>query len=68
MKSAFTRAYNKEGPLLPFAPTSGVSKKKTANADTILLDEEVYEDSDTEIEDDVGADAMIKVSKYLIFF
>lgn len=61
MKTAFTRAYNKEGPLLPFAPGAGVSKKKAANIDSDLTNEAAYEDSDTEIEDDVGTDTMIKV-------
>lgn len=60
-KSAFTRAYNKEGPLLPFAPVSGISKKRAAFVDSSLLDD----DEDTEDTDTSGngitCDTMIKV-------
>lgn len=68
MKSAFTRAYNKEAPLLPFAATAGVAKKRSANVDVDFLDEEQYEDSDTEIEDNMEADAMIKVVIAFVIF
>lgn len=62
MKSAFTRIYNKEAPLLPFAASLGVSKKKSTAAETDLLDEEEeLVESDQENADDVTTDAMIKV-------
>ncbi|XP_018567232.1 replication factor C subunit 1 [Anoplophora glabripennis] len=61
VKSAFTRIYNKEAPLLPFAAHTGVSKKKAAAVETDLLDDEEFVESDQEENDDVTADAMIKV-------
>nr|XP_023026436.1 replication factor C subunit 1 [Leptinotarsa decemlineata] len=61
VKSAFTRAYNKETPLLPFAPGAGFSKKKMSSEEADLLDTEDFEESDTEEKDDVTADTMIKV-------
>lgn len=63
MKSAFTRLYNKETSLLPFASSAGVSKKKIPVAETNLLDDEEEEtiESDKGDADDVTTDAMIKV-------
>ncbi|KAG5878665.1 hypothetical protein JTB14_015598 [Gonioctena quinquepunctata] len=61
VKSAFTRAYNKEAPLLPFAPGAGFSKKKVSSGESDLLDEEEFVESDDEEKDDVTADTMIKV-------
>lgn len=64
MKAAFTRAYNKSVPLLPFSTNTGVSKKRNARVDNEYGDEDVEEDLE-EDNDDVQADAMIKV---LFFF
>ncbi|CAH1183179.1 unnamed protein product [Phaedon cochleariae] len=63
VKSAFTRAYNKEAPLLPFSSAAGVSKKKSSTEESTLLDEEeeFAESDDEENKDDVTEDAMIKV-------
>lgn len=65
VKAAFTRAYNKNAPLLPFAPTAAVSKKRSANLDTDLHDEDDA-DSDAGVEDNVETDTMIKVSEIFI--
>ncbi|KAJ8961286.1 hypothetical protein NQ318_008971 [Aromia moschata] len=60
VKSAFTRAYNKEAPLLPFA-VGGISKKRVAAAESELMEDDEYVESDTEETDDIAADASIKV-------
>ncbi|XP_044268822.1 replication factor C subunit 1 [Tribolium madens] len=62
VKSAFTRAYNKQVTLLPFAPASGISKKKIAALESDLIDED-DEISDNEDDDDISNNAMIKVKK-----
>ncbi|EFA03814.1 replication factor C subunit 1 [Tribolium castaneum] len=62
VKSAFTRTYNKQVTLLPYAPASGVSKKKAAALESDLLDE-LDEISDNEDDDDISKNAMIKVKK-----
>ncbi|KAJ3656144.1 hypothetical protein Zmor_015242 [Zophobas morio] len=63
VKSAFTRAYNKQVTLLPYAPMSAVAKKKAAAVDADLLGEEEEVVSDNENEDDITNNAMIKVKK-----
>ncbi|KAJ8977515.1 hypothetical protein NQ317_017133 [Molorchus minor] len=61
VKSAFTRTYNKEAHLLPFA-AGGVSKKKASALDTdLLLEDDENVQSDVEEDDDITADASIKV-------
>lgn len=64
VKSAFTRAYNKIGHKLPFAPGAGFSKKKSRddnpeNEENMLeSDDDVQEDND-----DVNVDSLIKIGK-----
>lgn len=53
--------YNKEGPMLPFASSTGVSKKRGANIDDTLMEEQEIESDDEQVDDDVTADTMIKV-------
>lgn len=61
VKAAFTRAYNKEAPLLPFA-VANVQKKKAGSGDVEGIEEEGDVDEDEEEEeDDITKDAMIKV-------
>ncbi|XP_056630232.1 replication factor C subunit 1 isoform X2 [Diorhabda sublineata] len=65
VKSAFTRAYNKIGHKLPFAPGAGFSKKKSRddnpeNEDNIL---ESDEDDEQEDNEDVNVDSLIKIGK-----
>ncbi|VEN38222.1 unnamed protein product [Callosobruchus maculatus] len=65
VKSAFTRAYNKEASALPFAPGTAVSKKRAAAIDVgENLNEEdmtVLADEDDNDDEDATADAFIKV-------
>jgi hypothetical protein len=62
VKSAFTRAYNKQVTLLPYAPASVVSKKRAVALENDVLGNEEVVESDNEDEDDVTNNAMIKVS------
>ncbi|KAJ8915620.1 hypothetical protein NQ315_003404 [Exocentrus adspersus] len=62
VKSAFTRVYNKEAPLLPFAINTGVSKKRVASVEADPLeDNEEFNESDNQEDDDLTSDAMIKI-------
>ncbi|KAG8233507.1 hypothetical protein J437_LFUL011668 [Ladona fulva] len=61
VKSAFTRAYNKEGMLTPYSVTMNVKKKRGAVTDD--YGSELEEEEDEEDEGDPLADAMIKVKK-----
>lgn len=69
MKAAFTRAYNKEAPALPYAaPGAGAVKTKRGagalnDADDPYneYDAEADEDADDPEQDDITNDAMIKV-------
>jgi replication factor C subunit 1 len=63
VKSAFTRAYNKQVTLLPYAPASVVSKKRAVALENDVLGNEEVVESDNEDEDDVTNNAMIKVKK-----
>lgn len=65
MKAAFTRAYNKEGHMTPYA---SVQVKKGRSKDTpddqeALLDEDALEEDEEEPSEDPSLDAMIKVKK-----
>lgn len=67
VKAAFTRAYNKEGHMTPYAVVQ-VKKgrsKDTADDQEALVDEEglAEEDDDEEQSEDPSLDAMIKVKK-----
>jgi hypothetical protein len=62
VKSAFTRAYNKQVTLLPYAPASVVSKKRAVALENDVLGNEEVVESDNEDEDDGTNNAMIKVS------
>ncbi|CAH1965730.1 unnamed protein product [Acanthoscelides obtectus] len=65
VKSAFTRAYNKQASALPFAPGTAVSKKRAAaiDAEGILNEEDLaaLADEDDNEDEDATADAFIKV-------
>ncbi|RZC31761.1 replication factor C subunit 1 [Asbolus verrucosus] len=63
VKSAFTRTYNKQVTQLPYAPTAGITKKKSAAEESDLLgEEEEIVESDNE-DEDITKNAMIKVKK-----
>ena len=64
MKSAFTRAYNKNAATAPYAMTVGASKKKKGGAsqDEGLEGLEDGEDiGDSEEDDDIDIEKMVKV-------
>lgn len=66
MKAAFTRAYNKDIHLTPYASGTIAKKKRGAAApvDTEMGEEEGVVESDPEGEDDdITKDSMIKVKK-----
>lgn len=63
MKAAFTRAYQKNSPMLPYAINSNVTAKKRSLQDDDFIEEE----NDEEKEDDnIEFDKMIKVSLRII--
>ncbi|XP_014468375.1 PREDICTED: replication factor C subunit 1 isoform X2 [Dinoponera quadriceps] len=61
VKAAFTRAYQKNPPMLPYAVNSGstVKKKSVRDDDNDLVDEEESEEEEGKID----SDAMIKIKK-----
>lgn len=68
VKAAFTRTYNKMGPVLPFAPQANVSKKKGVSHDDLYGEEEDGVESNPEEDEDVEKDALIKVCSHIFFF
>jgi len=67
-KSAFTRTYNKEGHLTPYAPVIGAKKKKGGGGGSeegfeMDGDGQTQHDSDNGSDDNMEADAMIKAKK-----
>ncbi|XP_017775919.1 PREDICTED: replication factor C subunit 1 [Nicrophorus vespilloides] len=64
VKAAFTRAYNKEGAMLPYSINTGTFKKKTSKVESdVYGDVEGEESDDNEDDDDITKDAMIKEKK-----
>ncbi|KAK7073039.1 replication factor C subunit 1 [Halocaridina rubra] len=64
VKAAFTRAFNKESHMTPFAPVVFAKKKKGGSTGGDAYgDEEDGEDEDEDDEDDITKNAMIKVKK-----
>ncbi|KAJ8954153.1 hypothetical protein NQ318_005747 [Aromia moschata] len=61
VKAAFTRAYHKEAPLLPYALGKISKERRNIAKLEIMEDYEYVEESDTEETDDIAADANIKV-------
>ncbi|EFN78410.1 replication factor C subunit 1 [Harpegnathos saltator] len=59
VKAAFTRAYQKNSPMLPYAINSAVTTKKRSAQDDDLMDEEEPEEE----EDNIDSDKMVKVKK-----
>ncbi|XP_020279206.1 replication factor C subunit 1 isoform X2 [Pseudomyrmex gracilis] len=60
VKAAFTRAYQKSMPMLPYAINSNVTAKKRSTPE----DDEAMEEEDNEEEnDDINSDRMIKAKK-----
>ncbi|XP_035230443.1 replication factor C subunit 1-like [Stegodyphus dumicola] len=62
VKSAFTRAYNKEGGKNPYAVTNVKKKKRSARDLEGELEDDAYE-SEEEEDDSLENDAMIKIKK-----
>lgn len=63
MKAAFTRAYQKNPPMLPYAINSTATAKKKSVQDNDVMEEE----EDEEETDDIDSDKMIKVALKIIF-
>lgn len=66
VKAAFTRSYNKNGPMLPYAVTEGSFKKKHI---AFVEGDEYGEDEEDEAEedkDDIHKDVMIKEKKKVV--
>lgn len=64
VKSAFTRAYNKNPPVTPFTINAAVKKGRGTSDEVELGDENLEEaDDEDEDQDDVSKDAMIMVKK-----
>lgn len=66
VKAAFTRAYQKNPPMLPYAIGSGTTAKKRSARSNDLLEEEEEggeEEADEEKNDDIELDKMIKAKK-----
>lgn len=62
VKAAFTRAYQKNPPMLPYAINSTATAKKRSVQDNDFMEEE----EDEEETDDIDSDKMIKVALFLI--
>lgn len=62
VKAAFTRAYQKNPPLLPYAINSTATAKKSTQDNTFMEEEE-----DEEETNDIDSDKMIKVGLKIIF-
>lgn len=58
MKAAFTRAYQKNPPMLPYAISSNTTAKKRSIQDDNFMEEE----DDEEENDNIDSDKMIKVA------
>lgn len=56
MKAAFTRAYQKNSPMLPYAINSSDTAKKRA-----AQDDDFIEEDDEEEDNNIDSDKMIKV-------
>jgi len=65
VKAAFTRAYQKNPPMLPYAINSTTTTKKRSRQDNDIIGEE--EDGEEEETDDIDFDKMIKVVLKIIF-
>lgn len=65
VKAAFTRAYQKNPPMLPYAINSTATAKKRSRQDNDVMEDE--EDGEEEETDDIGLDKMIKVTLKIIF-
>lgn len=65
MKAAFTRAYQKNPPMLPYAINSTATAKKRSVQNNDNIEEE---DDDEEATDDIDSDKMIKVKNYFCHF
>lgn len=63
MKAAFTRAYQKNRPMLPYAINSNATAKKRSMQDDNLIEEE----DDEEENDNIESDKMIKVALKVIY-
>jgi len=62
VKAAFTRAYQKNPPMLPYAINSTATAKKKTMPDNDFMEEEEDEE-----ETDIDSDKMIKVVSKIIF-
>lgn len=62
MKAAFTRAYQKNPPMLPYAINSNATAKKRSMQNDDLIEEEDNEEED----DNIESDKMIKVTLKVI--
>lgn len=60
VKAAFTRAYQKNPPMLPYSINSTATVKKRSRQDNDLMEEE---EGDDEESDDINLDKMIKAKK-----
>lgn len=63
VKAAFTRAYQKNPPMLPYVINSTTTAKKRSVEDNDLVEEE----GDEEKTDNIDSDKMIKVALKIIF-
>jgi len=61
VKAAFTRAYQKNPPMLPYTIGSNATAKKKS----VQNDDYMEEEEDEEENDDIGFDKMIKVTKII---
>lgn len=62
VKAAFTRAYQKNPPMLPYTINSNVTSKKRSMQDENFIEEE----NDEEEDDSIESDKMIKVALKII--
>lgn len=63
MKAAFTRAYQKNAPMLPYVINNNATAKKKSSREDDAMEEE--EDDDEE-QNDITSDKMIKVTENLL--
>lgn len=61
VKAAFTRAYQKNSPMLPYAINSNTTARKRS-----LQDDDFIEEENNEEEDNIEFDKMIKVTLKII--
>lgn len=64
MKAAFTRAYQKNPPMLPYAINNTATAKKRSMPDNDFIEEDNDEEEEA---DDIDSDKMIKVVLKIIF-